>query len=165
MQGRIFKTFSTWTFPSEVNYFLVHSSVSPLCCWFSWNVYLQAICMKDWDGYILVNWFVVFSSCESLFTGQVFSGNVTELCRWTVRMCRQEDSCLWGKRGEQVAIRGGESVLVDVSGFRGFNCYSNMSFVLYSLMVVYKLPGQSPLISPTTESMLGSLSVHKKGFI
>ena len=68
-------------------------------------------------------------------------------------------------RGEQVAVRGGESVSVDVSWFRGFNCYSNMSFVLYSLMVVYKLAGQSSLISPTTESMLGSLSVHKKGFI
>lgn len=41
--------------------------------------------------------------------------------------------------GEQVAIRGGESVLVNVSWFTGLNCYSNMSFVLHSLMVVYKL--------------------------
>ena len=69
------------------------------------------------------------------------------------------------RHGWQVAVRGRESVLVDVSGFRGFNCCSSMSFVLHCLMVAYKLPGQSPLISPTTESMLGSLYVHNKGFI
>lgn len=34
---------------------------------------------------------------------------------------------------------------MNVSWFTGLNCYSNMSFVLHSLMVVYKLPGQSHL--------------------
>lgn len=75
----------------------------------------------------------VLSSCESLFTRQVFSRNVTELCGRMVRMYQQEGSRLWSMDGEQVAARGGERVLLGVSWLRGFNCRANMSFVSISL--------------------------------
>lgn len=96
----------------------------------------------------MLNWFVVYSSCESLFTRQVFFLEMHSRSYAGEQLgCANRGFLFmrhgWGTGGNQ----RWESVLVNVSWFTGLNCYSNMSFVLHSLMVVYKLPGQSPLTS------------------